>query len=102
MRARTVDFLTGYQGERVPVLTDRLVRTIQEQNPGYQAAQVVPLEDLRRSCRDNITRVLQLLVGGVAAAHQELQHAGDVVAAGTAEVFERERPAPPGTRGSAP
>jgi hypothetical protein len=71
MRQRTVDFLADHRRERVPALTDRLVRTIQEQNPGYRAARVVPLDDLRRSCHDNITRVLQLLAGLVAEAPDE-------------------------------
>jgi hypothetical protein len=46
---------------RVPELTDALVRTIQERNPGYREVNVVPLDDLWQSCHDNITRVLQLL-----------------------------------------
>src|SRR5256885_8315290 len=46
---------------RVPELTDALVRTIQERNPAYREVKVVPLDDLRQSCHDNITRVLQLL-----------------------------------------
>ena len=47
--------------ERVPALADALVRTIQEQNPGYRTLAVVSRDDLLRSCRDNITRVLQLI-----------------------------------------
>jgi PucR C-terminal helix-turn-helix domain/GGDEF-like domain len=46
---------------RVPELTDALVRTIRDRNPGYRQVDVVPLEDLWQSCHDNITRVLQLL-----------------------------------------
>jgi PucR C-terminal helix-turn-helix domain/GGDEF-like domain len=49
--------------ERVTPLTDRLVLTILEQNPGYRTINVVPEEDLRQSCHDNITGILQLLVG---------------------------------------
>lgn len=49
---------------QVPALTDLLVETIQGQNPGYRAVNVVADGDLRRSCHDNLTRVLQLLVGG--------------------------------------
>lgn len=48
---------------RVPALTDALVRTIYEQNPGYRVVNVVPEDDLWRSCHDNITRVLQLIAG---------------------------------------
>lgn len=47
--------------ERVPALADALVQTIQEQNPGYRTLAVVSRDDLLRSCRDNITRVLQLI-----------------------------------------
>jgi hypothetical protein len=47
--------------ERVPALADELVRTIEEQNPGYRTMAVVPRDELRNSCRDNLTRVLQLI-----------------------------------------
>jgi hypothetical protein len=52
---------------RVPELTDALVRTIQERNPGYREVNVVPPDDLWQSCHDNITRVLQLLASSDAA-----------------------------------
>jgi len=77
MTEGTVGFLARHRQERVPVLTERLVRTIQEQNPGYTEVQVVPLADLRQSCHDNIERVLQLLARAV-----ELS--------GVDEVFEEE------------
>jgi hypothetical protein len=48
---------------RVPALTDALVQTIHEQNPGYRAVNVVPKDDLWWSCHDNLSRVLQLLAG---------------------------------------
>jgi hypothetical protein len=48
---------------QVPALTDDLVQTIQKQNLGYRTVNVVPIDDLWRSCHDNITRVLQLLAG---------------------------------------
>jgi hypothetical protein len=51
---------------RVPALTDALVRTIQEQNPGYRTVDVVPRDDLWRSCHDNLTRVLELIAGSAA------------------------------------
>ena len=54
-------FLAEAVNERVAPLTDRLVFTILEQNPGYRSANVVPEEDLWRSCHENITRILQLL-----------------------------------------
>lgn len=46
---------------RVPELTDALVRTIEEQNPGYRAADLVPHDDLWLSCHDNLTRVLEMI-----------------------------------------
>lgn len=49
--------------QRVPELTTRLVTTIEKLNPGYSALNVVPTDDLRNSCHDNIVRLLQL-VGG--------------------------------------
>ncbi|HEY0803554.1 MAG TPA: helix-turn-helix domain-containing protein [Pseudonocardiaceae bacterium] len=45
---------------RLSALTDELVRTLHEQNPGYQTA-VVPDEDLWRSCHDNLGSVLELV-----------------------------------------
>ncbi len=56
--------LAGAVLQRVGPLTDQLVRTIIERNPGYRAVNVVPHEDLWRSCHDNITRILQLIVTG--------------------------------------
>jgi len=56
--------LAGAVLSRVDELTDRLVRTILERNPGYKTVNVVPQDDLWRSCHDNITRVLQLVVTG--------------------------------------
>lgn len=61
MSAGTADFLAGHRDRRIDALTDRLVETIIEQNPGYRSASVVPPADLHRSCRDNIIRVLELL-----------------------------------------
>ena len=59
--ARAAESLALSALARVPDLADELVRTIQEQNPGYRAMAVVPHDDLRRSCHDNITRVLELI-----------------------------------------
>jgi hypothetical protein len=47
--------------ERVPALADELVATIDEQNPVYQTMGVVPRDELWRACRDNLTRVLQMI-----------------------------------------
>jgi hypothetical protein len=49
---------------RVAALTDVLVRTIEDQNPGYRTVGVVPQDDLWRSCHDNLTRVLELIAEG--------------------------------------
>jgi hypothetical protein len=42
-------------------LTDELVREIRNENAGYLAAETVSVTELRRSCRDNLERVLQML-----------------------------------------
>lgn len=65
MRAATMVFLAEHRRARVEVLTDRLVATIEASNPGYRATRVVPRADLRSSCHDNITRVLELLDAAV-------------------------------------
>ncbi|MDN5896357.1 MAG: helix-turn-helix domain-containing protein [Nocardioides sp.] len=59
-------FLAVHRSASVLSLTDRLVTTIVEDNPGYDAADVVPREDLHRSCHDNIVRILELLAFRVA------------------------------------
>src|SRR5580704_16342597 len=59
--ARAAESLALSALARVPDLADELVRTIQERNPGYRAMGVVPQDDLLRSCRDNIARVLELI-----------------------------------------
>jgi hypothetical protein len=61
VRDATLAFLAGHRAARVEPLTDRLVDAIVDSNPGYRATRVVPLPDLRRSCHDNIGRVLELL-----------------------------------------
>ncbi|KQQ42846.1 MULTISPECIES: PucR family transcriptional regulator [unclassified Nocardioides] len=61
MDAETLAFLGDHRAQRLAPLTDRLVATIEASNPGYQLRRVVPSEDLRRSCHDNIDRVLELL-----------------------------------------
>ncbi len=54
---------------RVDALTDRLVTVIGTQNPGYRSVEVVAPDDLWRSCHDNLTRVLQLVVLADRPAH---------------------------------
>lgn len=53
-------FLARHRAQRVDVLADRLVEIIQAASPGYLEG-LVPTDDLRRSCHDNIARVLELL-----------------------------------------
>lgn len=65
MRAATLAFLGEHRRARTEALTDRLVERIEDGNPGYRAAGVVPRDDLWRSCRDNIARVLELLAAAV-------------------------------------
>ncbi|MGH9061231.1 MAG: helix-turn-helix domain-containing protein, partial [Acidimicrobiales bacterium] len=48
---------------RVDELTDILVGVINRENPGYRLLNVVPSDDLWRSCHDNLERVLQLVSG---------------------------------------
>lgn len=71
MRAATLAFLAEHRRARVEELTDRLVATIEASNPGYRATRVVPRADLRNSCRDNITRVLELLPAAVGGRDAE-------------------------------
>jgi hypothetical protein len=60
-RARTAESLAVRVLARLPALTDALVRTIQECNPGYRAVDVVPQDDLWRSCHDNLSRALEMI-----------------------------------------
>ncbi|PXY27610.1 PucR family transcriptional regulator [Prauserella muralis] len=46
---------------RLEPLTDELVADILAENPGYHDAALVTLPELRRSCRTNLQRVLQIL-----------------------------------------
>jgi hypothetical protein len=59
-RMRATESLAVRVMARLSALTDELVRTLHEQNPGYQTA-VVPDEDLWRSCHDNLGSVLELV-----------------------------------------
>ncbi|GEP39895.1 hypothetical protein NPS01_35580 [Nocardioides psychrotolerans] len=61
MRADTLAFLTEHRRASLDTLTERLVVTIEEDNPGYRATGLVPRTDLWRSCHDNISRILELL-----------------------------------------
>ncbi|MGZ4504221.1 MAG: PucR family transcriptional regulator [Nocardioidaceae bacterium] len=60
---RSIESLAAAVLLRVHPLSNQLVRTILETNPGYRRTNVVPEEDLWQSCRDNLTRILQLVVG---------------------------------------
>lgn len=61
MRPAAADLLERHRAERVGPLADRLVATIRAENAGYVDLPVVPVDDLRASCVDNVARVLQLL-----------------------------------------
>ena len=63
-QARAAESLAVRVLARVTALTDVLVRTIEDQNPGYRTVGVVPQDDLWRSCHDNLTRVLELIAEG--------------------------------------
>ncbi len=60
-RARAAESLAARVMARLPALTDALVRTIQERNPGYRAVDLVPQDDLWRSCHDNLSRALEMI-----------------------------------------
>lgn len=64
MRASTLDFLARHRRERLEVISDRLVDTIQRENPAYRTDRV-PRADLRHSCVTNVDRILELLADAV-------------------------------------
>ncbi|WP_148611973.1 PucR family transcriptional regulator [Nocardioides rubriscoriae] len=75
MRAATLDFLVSHRRERADVISDRLVDTIQRDNPTYRGPQV-SRSDLRHSCVTNVVRILELLadaVGSGVRPHQNDQ-----------------------------
>lgn len=61
VRAMTLAFLGEHRSGRVDAITERLVETIVRDHSAYQASTPVTREDLRRSCHDNIDRILQIL-----------------------------------------
>lgn len=65
-RAQTLAVLADHRATRLVPLTDRLVETIEQANPGYRTSGLVPRADLWQSCHDNIGRVLELLASAVA------------------------------------
>lgn len=73
-------FLARHRDARLDGLTDLLVEAIVLDNADYRDMPVVPLDDLRRSCHDNIRRVLQLLdraIGGESLASEDWYDAAD-------------------------
>lgn len=64
-------FLSAHRQDRLGAITDVLVEAIVLDNADYRDMPVVPLEDLRRSCHDNVLRVLQLLDRAVAGESVE-------------------------------
>ncbi|MFW6773625.1 PucR family transcriptional regulator [Nocardioides sp. CPCC 205120] len=61
MRATTAAFLERHRAERVTVLAEALLAVIRAENVGYAEVPVLADDDLRRSCLDNVARVLELL-----------------------------------------
>ncbi len=61
---RASAFLHHHRRTRVPEVADLLVRTIVAEHPGYDGS-LVPLDDLQRSCHDNIVSALELLAVAV-------------------------------------
>src|ERR1044072_5625434 len=53
--------------DRLDEVADRWVAHIVAKNSGYLDTALVPLPDLRKSCRDNIEAVLRLLAGETGA-----------------------------------
>jgi len=84
MHSEILDFLAEHRRTRTDPLTDRLVATIERDNPGYRSSGIVPHEDLRRSCFDNIQRVLELLADAV-------QHHGVSQTVGFEESYDAAR-----------
>ncbi|NIJ13145.1 DNA-binding CsgD family transcriptional regulator [Saccharomonospora amisosensis] len=60
---------------RLDELTDELVADILAENPGYHDAALVTLAELRRSCRTNLERILQLLGDTVPSGDEPLDAA---------------------------
>lgn len=61
MRADTLAFLAVHRRASLDLLTERLVVTIEQDNPGYRSTGLVARKDLWRSCHANIGRILELL-----------------------------------------
>ncbi|WP_139982558.1 PucR family transcriptional regulator [Nocardioides litoris] len=66
MRAATLEFLARHRRERLAPIADRLVASIQLENPAY-ALDVVTSADLRHSCVTNVDRILELLAEAVSS-----------------------------------
>ncbi len=65
MRADTLAFLAEHRRASLDTLTERLVVTIEQDNPGYRSTGLVPRTDLWHSCHDNIGRILELLAASL-------------------------------------
>ena len=59
----SVIVLGGALLAELDALTDRLVEAIVQEDPSYSGPGGTPREDLRRSCHDNLLRILQWLTG---------------------------------------
>lgn len=78
MRDATLAFLATHRRERLEVVADRLVETIERDNPSYRP-ELVPRADLWRSCHDNVARILELLANAVRDAGMPPRSANDPV-----------------------
>ena len=76
MRAATLDFLARHRRERLDPISDRLVETIQRENPAYRVDRV-PRSDLRHSCVTNVDRILELLADAVRTGVRPDRHDDD-------------------------
>lgn len=76
MRAATLDFLARHRRERLDPISDRLVETIQRENPTYRGPEV-SRSDLRHSCVTNVVRVLELLADAVRSGVRPHQNEHD-------------------------
>ncbi len=76
MRAATLDFLARHRRERLDPISDRLVETIQRENPVYRLDRVTRA-DLRHSCVTNVSRILELLADAVSSGVRPHQNDQD-------------------------
>ncbi|MDO9455429.1 MAG: hypothetical protein Q7T52_05030, partial [Nocardioides sp.] len=76
MRAATLDFLARHRRERLDPIAEKLVDTIQSENPTYRVDRV-PRSDLMHSCVTNVDRILELLAHAVRSGIRPYQNDQD-------------------------